>query len=58
VVQGGRGKGSNYLPNSEGLAIPKEIMAIVFERTESAAAEIADDASFAVRQELSSRIAN
>ena len=58
VVQGGRGKGSNYSLNSEGLATAKEIMATVFERTESAAAKIADDASFAVRQELSSRAAN
>ena len=58
VVQGGRGKGSNYSLNSEGLATAKEIMATVFERTESAAAKIVDDASFAVRQELSSRTAN
>ena len=58
VVQGGRGKGSNYSLNSEGLATAKEIMATVFERTESAAAKIADDASFAVRQALSSRTAN
>jgi hypothetical protein len=59
VVQGGRGKGSNYSLNSEGLATAKEIMATVFERTESVAAKkIADDASFAVRQELSSRAAN
>lgn len=58
VVQGGRGKGSNYSLNSEGLATAKEIMATVFERTESAAAKIADDASFAARQELSSRTAN
>ena len=58
AVQGGRGKGSNYSLNSEGLATAKEIMATVFERTESAAAKIVDDASFAVRQELSSRTAN
>ena len=58
VVQGGRGKGSNYSLNSEGLATAKEIMATVFERTESAVAKIAADASFAVRQELSSRTAN
>jgi hypothetical protein len=38
VVQGGRGKGSNYSLNSEGLATAKEIMATVFEGTESAAA--------------------
>jgi hypothetical protein len=57
VVQGGRGKG-NYSLNSEGLATAKEIMATVFERTESAAAKIVDDASFAVRRELSSRTAN
>jgi hypothetical protein len=58
VVQGGRGKRSNYSLNSKGLATAKEIMATVFERTESAPAKIADDASFAVRQELSSRTAN
>jgi hypothetical protein len=58
VVQGGRGKGSNYSLNSEGLATAKEIMATVFERTENAAAKIVDDASFAVRRELSSRTAN
>jgi hypothetical protein len=58
VVQGGRGRGSNYSLNSEGLATAKEIMATVFERTESAAAKKVDDASFAVRQELSSRTAN
>jgi hypothetical protein len=58
MVQGGRGEGSNYSLNREGLATAKEIMATVFERTESAAAKLADDASFAVRQELSSRTAN
>jgi hypothetical protein len=52
------GEQSNYSLNSEGLASAKEIMAIVFERTESAAAKVADNASFAVRQELSSRTAN
>jgi hypothetical protein len=58
VVQGGRGEEKQYSLNSEGLATAKEIMTTVFEGTESAAAKIADDASSAVRQELSSRTAN
>ena len=58
VVRGGQGKGSHYSLNSEGLAIARETIATILERTEKADPRIADDVSFVIPQVFGSEAAN